>query len=304
VSRVEQHSVQAILLMLGAVFFMSTMDVAFKLLVEHYSSFQVVFFRSAVSLPFLVTWIALTDVSRFKTSYPGGHLLRGALGIVMLFAVGECFRELQLADAYTLFFAAPLIITLLSGPILKEPAGPARGAAALVGFAGVIIALQPSGDAWISYGALMGLVGTLAYAFSTLLLRRLGSRDGTITIAFWFIAVVCAGSAVLALPKWRAVAPEHWPLILLLGTAGVFGQVLLTAAFRRASAAVVAPFDYTHMLWAVVYGLAFWGYLPGWRVWVGAAIIVGSGLFILLREHSARRRQLRAAEGDPGSLSP
>lgn len=295
-NRVEQHSVQAILLMLGAVFFMSSMDVAFKMLVEHYSSFQVVFFRSAVSLPFLAGWIMVTGPSRFRTAYLGGHLLRGALGIVMLFAVGECFRELQLADAYTLFFAAPLVITLLSGPMLKEPAGPARVLAALLGFAGVIVALQPSGDSWISYGALMGLVGMLAYAFSSLLLRRLGSRDGTVTIAFWFVAVVCAGSGVMAIPGWRAVAPEHWLQILLLGTTGVFGQVLLTAAFRRATVAIVAPFDYTHMIWAVVYGLVFWGYLPGWRVWIGAAIIVASGLFILLREQAISRRLARSAD--------
>ena len=303
-SRVEQHSVQAILLMLSAVFFMSTMDVAFKMLVEHYSSFQVVFFRSVVSLPFLAGWILFTNASRFRTAYLRGHLLRGVLGIVMLFAVGECFRELQLADAYTLFFAAPLVITLLSGPVLKEAAGPARTVAALLGFGGVIVALQPAGDSWISYGALMGLIGMLAYACSSLLLRRLGGRDGTVTIAFWFVAVVCAGSAVLAVPEWRPVAPQHWPQILLIGTTGVFGQVLLTAAFRRAPVAVVAPFDYTHMIWAVVYGFAFWGYLPGWRVWIGAAIIVASGLFILLGEHSARRRQARLAQGSTDSFSP
>jgi drug/metabolite transporter (DMT)-like permease len=106
---------------------------------------------------------------------------------------------------------------------------------------------------------------------------------------FWFLVIVCAGSAVLAIPQWQPVAREHWPHILLLGLTGVFGQALVTAAFRRAPAAVVAPFDYTHMIWAVVYGLAFWGYLPGWRVWVGASIIVLSGLYILLREGRRRR---------------
>jgi drug/metabolite transporter (DMT)-like permease len=208
----------------------------------------------------------------------------------MLFAVGECFRELQLADAYTLFFAAPLMITLLSGPVLGEPAGPVRIAAAIVGFAGVLLVLQPGGDAWVSYGAAMGLLGMLAYAFSSLLLRRLGGRDGTVTIAFWFVAIVCAGSAVLAIPQWRPIAAEHWPHIVLLGLTGACGQALLTAAFRRASVAVVAPFDYTHMIWAVIYGQAFWGYLPGWRVGVGAAVIVMSGLYILLRERRSSMR--------------
>ena len=302
-SRVEQHSVQAILLMLAAVFFMSSMDVAFKMLVEHYPSFQVVFFRSAMSLPFFAAWILLSDRSRFKTAFPAGHLVRGALGILMLFAVGECFRELQLADAYTLFFAAPLVITLLSGPVLGEPAGPLRSAAAVFGFIGVIVALQPSAESWVSYGALMGLVAMLAYAFSSLLLRRLGERDATATIAFWFVAVVCVGSALAAWPNWQAVDPRHWPQILAIGITGACGQALLTAAFRRASVAVVAPFDYTHMLWAVVYGLAFWGYLPGWRVWAGSAIIVASGLFILLREHRSGQRRRRQAKASTDSVS-
>lgn len=115
VSEVRQHAVQAISLMLVSVFFMSTMDVVIKILVEHYSSFQVVFLRCAMSLPIFAAWILMTGKSQFRTAYPWGHLLRGLLGVIMLFAVGECFREMQLADAYTLFFAAPLLITLLSG---------------------------------------------------------------------------------------------------------------------------------------------------------------------------------------------
>ena len=275
--------------MLASVFFMSVMDVVFKMLVEHYSTFQVVFLRCLMSLPFFVSWILITGTAQFKTAYPKGHLLRGVLGIVMLFAVGECFREMQLADAYTLFFAAPLLITLLSGPVLGEPAGASRMLAALLGFSGVLIVLQPAGGAWISYGALMGLTGMVAYSFTSLLLRRLGGRDGTVTIAFWFVTIVGLGAGMLAIPQWKPVLAEHWLQLLVLGISGACGQVLLTAAFRKASAAVVAPLDYTHMLWAVVFGLAFWGYLPGPRVWAGAAVIVLSGLFILYRENHLRR---------------
>jgi drug/metabolite transporter (DMT)-like permease len=146
----------------------------------------------------------------------------------------------------------------------------------------------------------MGLAGMVAYALSTLLLRRLGHRDGTATIAFWFLAMVCAGSAMLAWPHWRPLDPAHVPQILVIGIAGVFGQALLTAAFRRASAAVVAPFDYTHMIWALIYGQLFWGYAPDWPVWFGAAIIIASGLFILLRERRADGRLRRAVGVSPG----
>jgi drug/metabolite transporter (DMT)-like permease len=295
-SKLKQQPVQAIALMLLATFFMSTMDVVFKLLVEHYSSFQVVFLRCLMSLPLFAVWILFTGMTQVKTAYPWGHLLRGLLGVVMLFAVGECFREMQLADAYTLFFAAPLLVTLLSGPVLGEPAGSFRIFAAVLGFVGVLIVLKPSGGEWISYGAMMGLLGMAAYSFTILLLRRLGSRDGTATIAFWFLLIVGIVSGILAIPQWKPVTMEHWRPLLVLGVSGTAGQVLLTSAFRKASVAIVAPLDYTHMIWAVVYGLAFWGYLPGWRVWIGAAVIMLSGLFILFRENRLRLKQIHQRE--------
>ena len=285
--------------MLASVFFMSTMDVAFKFLVEDFNSFQVVFFRCVMSSPLFAAWILFRDRALFRTHYPAGHLLRGALGLLMLFCVGECFRELQLADAYTLFFAAPLLMTLLSGPVLGEAAGKVRVMAALIGFIGVVVVLKPSASELISYGAAMGLLGMVAYAISALLLRRLGDRDGTVTIAFWFVTICGIGAGIFSIPNWKPIESGHWPLLLLLGITGTFGQICLTAAFRRASVAIVAPFDYTHMLFAVIYGLAFWGYLPDVRTWLGAAIIVGAGLFIIYREHRIRGRQL-GSQLNPG----
>jgi len=277
--------------MLAAVFFMSTMDVAFKILVDDFHSLQVVFFRCAMTFPLFASWILLRDRSLFRTHYPGGHLLRGILGLFMLYAVGECFRELHLADAYTLFFAAPLLMTILSGPVLGEKAGTVRITAALLGFTGVIVVLKPSPEGWIGYGAAMGLLGMVAYTFTGLLLRKLGDRDQTVTIAFWFVTICGIGAGLMAIPYWRPVEGRHWPWLIALGVSGAFGQLLLTAAFRRASVAVVAPFDYTHMIFAVIYGLAFWGYLPDARTWIGAGIIVLSGLFIIYREQRTRRRQ-------------
>jgi drug/metabolite transporter (DMT)-like permease len=288
---VKQHSLQAIGLMLVAVFMMSTMDVGLKMLVEHYGSMQVVFFRCAMSMPLFFLWMVFTDRTLFRTAYPRGHLLRGVLGLAMLFTVGECFREMQLADAYAIFFAAPLLVTLLSGPMLGEPAGMARIVAALLGFSGVLFVLQPTGSGWIGYGGAMALLGTLFYALSVILLRKLGSNDRTLTIAFWFVFLVGMGAGLLALPDWKPVNwSRDWQWLLILGATGTLGQILLTAAFRRASAAVVAPFDYVHMLWAVVYGWWFWSYLPDSRTWVGSGIIIASGLFVLYREHRIARR--------------
>ena len=297
-SRIPQHPLQAIGMMLVSVFLFSTMDVALKMLVAEYGSMQVVFFRCATAMPLFMIWILASGRSRFKTAYPLGHLLRGALGLGMLFAVSECFREMQLSDAYALFFASPLIITLLSGPVLGEPAGAFRIIASLLGFSGVLIVLNPSGDNWIGYGSIMGIVAVILYAFSSLLLRRLGEKDGAVTISFWFVTLVGAGAGLLALPAWQPLDYRHWPLLLVLGVTGASGQVLLTAAFRRASAAVVAPFDYFHMLWAVIYGYVFWGYLPGLQTWIGSTILVVSGLFILYRERRQMRRKASIIAGN------
>ncbi len=273
-----------------AVFMMSTMDLAMKQLVAHYSSIQVVFLRCAFSAPLFAIWILSSNPSLFRPRRFRDHFLRAIVGLVMLYVIGECFREMPLADAYAIFFAAPLLITVLSGLVMKEPAGPLRLSASVIGFAGVIVVLKPGAVAVISYGSIMGLVAVVAYAVVVLLLRSLGRQEHSITIAFWFAALVGAGAAIFAVDNWQAVKYEHWPWLVTLGISGTVGQVLLTAAFRRASAAVIAPYDYLHMLWAVLFGWWFWGDLPGGRVWIESAIIVGSGLYIFFREQQLKRR--------------
>jgi len=292
-NQLQQRPVQAIGLMLIAVFLFSVMDVIFKILVENYSSMQVVFFRCALSMPLFLGWIVFTGPAQFKTNYPFGQFARGVMGLGMLYATGECFREMQLADAYALFFAAPLLITLLSGLVLGEPAGLARTLASVLGFSGVLIVVNPSAGGWLGYGALMGMIAVVLYAISSLLLRRLGRRDSTVSITFWFITLVGAGAGLLSIRTWKPVPVDDWLMLAALALTGTGGQILITAAFRRASAAIVAPFDYTHMLWAVVFGYLFWGYLPGPQTWIGSTILVLSGLFILYREHRSATRWRR-----------
>jgi len=287
---------KAIGMMCVGVFFLSSMDLALKQLVVHYPSMQVVFLRCITSAPLLATWMLIRNRNSFRVKHPADHLLRAIIGLIMLYAIGECFRELQLADAYAIFFAAPLLITLLSGPMLGEKAGPYRLAATAVGFVGVLIVLQPGlNSQLISYGAMMALVSVVSYAFMALMLRRMGHHDSTVAIAFWFIALVGIGAGLLSILNWKPIQWEHWPWMVLLGLSGTFGQLMLTGAFKRASVAVIAPLDYTHMIWAVIYGYLFWGHLrhlPGASTWVGTAVIVGSGLYIIFREHRLKQRRI------------
>jgi len=281
---VPQNALHAIGWMLWAVFLLSTMDVAIKQLVEHYPSLQVAVVRCAVSAPLFALWIVVQDRRLFRTRRLRAHTVRAALGLLMLWAVGEAFRELPLADAYAIFFAAPLVMTLLSGPVMKEPAGPLRIGACAVGFLGVLVVLKPGATALLSYGSVMALLAVLCYAFVALLMRALGRAEHSLTIAFWFTVLCGAFGALLSPGRWEPLLWEHWPWIALLGVTGTLGQVAIVAAFRRASAGVVAPLDYTAMLWAVLYGWWFWGELPGQRTWFGAGIIIASGLFIIYRE--------------------
>ncbi len=290
---VAQNTLHAVGWMMWAVFLLATMDVAIKQLVAFYPSLQVAFLRCAMSAPLFAVWMGVMDRRLFRTRHLGAHGARAALGLLMLWAVGESFREMPLADAYAIFFAAPLLIALLSGPVMKEPAGPWRLGACAVGFLGVLVVLKPGAGSLVSYGSAMALVAVVCYAVVALMVRALGREEHSLTIAFWF-TLLCGGLAgMLLIGRWTPLDPAHWPWILVLGVTGTLGQVAIVAAFRRASAGVVAPLDYTHMVWAVFYGWWFWGELPEGRTWFGTGIIVASGLFIIYRERQLLRRRIR-----------
>jgi drug/metabolite transporter (DMT)-like permease len=287
---VPQNTLHAVAWMLWAVFLLATMDAAIKQLVAHYPSLQVAVLRCVISAPLFALWIAIQSPRLFRTKRLPIHGIRAVLGLFMLWAVGEAFRELPLADAYAIFFAAPLILTLLSGPVMKEPAGPWRIAACAVGFGGVLVVMKPGADALLSYGSVMALLAVGCYAIVALMVRALGREEHSLTIAFWFTALSGLCGAVLLPGRWQPLVLDHWPWLVVLGVTGTLGQVAIIAAFRRASAGVIAPLEYTALLWAVLYGWWFWGDLPDARTWVGAGIIIASGLFVIHRERIAQRQ--------------
>ena len=129
----------------------------------------------------------------------------------------------------------------------------------------------------------------------------MGHHDSTVAIAFWFIALVGVGAGLFSLQNWRPIQWQHWPWLILLGVTGTFGQLLVTGAFKRATVAVIAPLDYTHMIWAVIYGYLFWGHLPGASTWTGTAVIVSSGLYIIFREHRVKQRRIAVCSAHKNS---
>ena len=276
---------RAIASMLIAVLMFSMMDALLKLLSEHYPPFQVATLRGLSSLPFVLTW-ALASVglrALLRVRWPL-HLLRGVLGVGMMAAFVYGVNRLPLSTTYSVFFIAPLLITALSGPILGERVGPWRWIAIGVGLLGVLVLLRPSGEGMLSTAALAVAAASLAYAVTAITVRVLSRTDSTQSMMVWLMVMISLGAGALAWSGWVPVRGEDWWLILGLGVAGSLGQYAITEAFRLGEASLIAPLEYTALIWGVILDLSLWGVLPDSITWVGAAIIVASGLYLLRRE--------------------
>lgn len=274
-------------MMLLAVATFSLMDAGLKQLSTHYPAFQVAALRGASSLPFVLAWALGRGgaAALLRVRWPL-HLLRGLTGIVMMASFVYALKTLPLTTAYSLFFIAPLLVTALSVPVLGERVGPRRWTAIGVGLVGVLVLLRPSGDGLLSLAALAVLLSALMYAVGAITVRLLARTDSTQAMMVWLLAMMAVGAGALALPDWRPLQAGDWWLILGVGVAGGIGQYAVTEAFRLGEASMIAPLEYTALVWGVLLDLGLWGVLPGPVTWLGAAIIVGSGLYLLRRERA------------------
>lgn len=279
------HARRAIATMLVAVLMFSMMDALLKLLSEHYPPFQVATLRGASSLPFVLTWAFASGGGRslLRVRWPL-HLLRGALGVGMMASFVYGVNRLPLSTAYSIFFIAPLLITALSGPLLGEQVGPRRWVAIGIGLLGVLVLLRPTGAGMLSVAALAILGAALGYAVTAITVRVLARTDSTQAMMVWLMGLMTLGAGALAWQDWVPLRAEHAWLIAGLGVAGSLGQYAVTEAFRLGEASLIAPLEYTALIWGVMLDLALWGVLPDAVTWVGAAIIVASGLYLLRRE--------------------
>ena len=286
--RASRSNLHGILIMLLAVGMFSLMDAGLKLLTPHYPAAQVAALRGMASVPFVLVWVLATVGVKalVRIRWPL-HLLRGVLSVTMMIAFVYALRGMPLATAYTIFFVAPLLITALSVPFLGERVGPRRWTAIVVGLVGVLVVLRPTGEGVLSLAGLAVLGAAVGYAVSAITVRELSRTDSTQAMVFWMVTMLSVGAGLLAWPEWVPVRGEHAWLILGVGAAGAVGQYAITEAFSRGEASVIAPFEYTALAWGVGLDLALWGVLPDAVPWIGAAIIVGSGLYLIRRERLA-----------------
>jgi len=278
-------NLRGIAAMLGAVCAFACMDAAMKLLPANYPAVQVAALRGLAGLPLVTAYVLWRgEAGRLLAVRWPLHLLRGVLGVAMLSLFARGLQTLPMAEAYTLFFIAPVLITLLSVPVLHERVHAAHWAALAASMAGVLLALRPGAGMLRDWGAVAVLAAACCYAVSAITGRVLTRTDSSASLVFWMTVFLATGATGLAVPGWVDVRAEHGITLAVLAVTGLVGQLCITEAFRHGQAAVVAPFEYTALVWAVGLDWVLWRTLPDGNTLAGAVAIMASGLVLLRRE--------------------
>lgn len=251
------------------------------------------FYRQLTAMPLicLLIWRSEAGWSGIRSDKHGLHILRSTLGI---FAMGLNFWAmtlLPLADATTISFTVPIFATLFAALILGEKVGIQRWSAILIGFIGVLIVIQPGGTLIPAFGATVALVGALVTAAVTLVIRMLGRTETSIITIFWFSVYTLPALAVCAYIYGGRHDARTWAYLFGIGVFGALGQLAITQSLRFAPVSTIVPMDYTALLWATIFGIVLFNQFPGLSIWIGAPIIIGSGLFIAWREHVRASKQ-------------
>lgn len=283
---------------LGGMLCLTISDSLAKWLGAHYAPIQLLFLRGSIALTVIATAVlAVAGRPALRTRYLRLHMLRGAINV----ASASCFylglTLLPLAEVTAIAFAAPLFVISLSALLLREPVGAGRWAAVLVGFLGVLVVVRP-GVSGFQPAGLLPLATALCYAFMMLTARRIGPDEKMPTMMFYIALGQVVFSAALQPWFWQPVQAPHWPGIAGIAVFSTLGLGLITQAFRIAPASTVAPFDYSGIVWAVLFGWLFWDELPDVWAWVGSALIMGSGLYVAISE-ARRGRAARGRQAPP-----
>jgi drug/metabolite transporter (DMT)-like permease len=269
---------------------------------------QMVFFRSTFAIVPVAVIYALRGelASAVRTGRPFGQLGRGMISTVGMFTNFGALARLPLADATAIGFASPLMTVALAALILKEKVRIYRWSAVAVGFVGVIVMLVPHfepghftgiGTATASVGAVLALVSAICNAGTVIQTRRLTQSETTSSIVFYF-SLICAIAGALTLPfAWHSPTWSELAALVSVGLLGGLAHIFLTESYRHASASVIAPFDYSSMLWALLLGYFVFGELPPPLVYAGGAIVAAAGLFVIFRERQLGLKRPSAAGG-------
>ncbi|MDX1738467.1 MAG: DMT family transporter [Alphaproteobacteria bacterium] len=281
-----RDSARGIYFIVAATFLFSVMDGLIKWTGASYPVMQLIFFRTIFAMiPICVTLWQVGGFKLLKTEQPFMHFIRGTVGMTAMFFVFTSFIKLPMAEVVSIFFAVPIIGSVMAVVFLGEKIGIHRGMAIIIGFIGVLVIVQP-GPEILSSDTIYPVVGAILMATAMLLVRVLGRKDHSAAIAFYFTAygVVVSSIGLAITSDW--VTPSFTDLLLLIsiGILGGVAQYLANMSVAVAEVALVSPFKYTALIWSASIAYVIWGEVPAKEVWIGASIIVASSLYILHRE--------------------
>jgi drug/metabolite transporter (DMT)-like permease len=261
---------------------------------------EIVFFRQLLAIaPVLVLVLIGPGLASLKTQRPWLHASRTAVGTTGMMLNFLTLTLLPLAETQAIWFATPLFATILSAMILREAVGIHRWGAVAAGFFGVLIVVQPQSGHLPILGAVTGLVAALLTAFVTILLRQLGRTEPALTTVFWFFTMSSIPLAFIMPWFIQPHPPVVWALLALMGVVGGLGQVALTLSLQHAPVSTLAPVDYASLVWSTLFGIFLFAEIPTPWTWIGAPVIVASGLYIVWRERLRSRIALAAASATP-----
>ncbi len=286
-SSATRPATAGILLMLAGIFLFSVNDVLGKWLVATYTVWQVLLIRSIAALLVLAPFIWRAGWEPFRTApKPGLQLVRVIFSTLEVAGFYWAVIYLSLADVMTFYLAAPIYVTAVSALFLGEQVGWRRWSAVIVGFIGVIIALRPTTASW-SAPALIALAGSVVFSFLMIVTRHLrGTAD--IVLVTGQTAMALVAGIVFSPFAWVAPTAIDAGLLALLGVVSMIAHVCVNRSLKLAPASVVVPYQYTLIIWAIVFGFFVFGDVPEIGMIVGAVIIIAAGLYIFVREQVRR----------------
>ena len=268
---------------------------------------EAAFFRSFFAIPVILVWLAFRHdlKSGLRTSNITGHLWRGIIGTCAMILGFTSLAYLPLPEATAIGFAAPIITVILAAMFLGEAIRIYRLGAVLVGLVGVVIILSPrmslaqEATALATIGAMAALSSAFLRATALVFTRKLVVSENTATIVFYFSTIASVVTLATIPFGWRVPPPADAAMLIGAGILGGLGQILLTNSYRYAAAGVIAPFDYTSMLFALIVGYVFFAEVPTRAVLIGASLVLAAGVFIIYRE-----RRLGLKHGKARSVTP
>ena len=291
-------------------FLFSLQDIILKHFSDKYSVLQLVFLRGLIAMALMLAFLKLAKISvPLLSNKPKLILARGLLGFSSYIAYYLAIAAMPLAEVVAITFTMPLFVTAMSAIILGEKVGMRRWGAVIFGFIGVMVMLSPSGE-FNTLAVALAFTAAITYASHTIITRFLSSHDDPLTIAFNALLIFTLASALLStllLSGIIAVSSDHpslaffgrdWimpgaldiSLILAIGAIAAIGFYCLSKAYCMAEASALAPFEFTYIIWAVVFGYLFWNEIPGMTTIVGVLILVSSSLYISFRERQLEKR--------------